>query len=370
MKSSRMVPLFLSCFLILTLVLFPDKMLLASSKGLSLWGKFVFPSLFPFLTATNLLIALGIPQQMGKFLQPLMKPLFGLNGIAAFPFVLGLLSGYPMGAKITASLWEEGLLSDTEVDHILTFCNNPGPLFVIGTVGTAFLQNPYWGYTLFLCIFLGSLTNGLFFRIFLPKKEKRTSLYVLPIPKPQPLGLLLSQAIKDAISTLLQVGGFIVLFSVFLEGLCATKILSSLILLLGKLVPFSTGFLQGFFGGILEMTNGCSLLSKTPEPFFFSFLAILFLLSFGGISILAQTLGILEKTPIHPFQYIFAKIMQSFFSVLYGILLFPFFENHTQKAVPAFSPMTDTAITPNFFSFLYFLFLFFVIILARNQTKP
>jgi len=370
MKSSRMVPLFLSCFLLVTLLLFPEKMLLASSKGFSLWGKFVLPALFPFLTATNLLIAVGVPQQTGKLLQPLMKPLFGLRGVAAFPFVLGLLSGYPMGAKITASLWEEGLLTEKEASHILTFCNNPGPLFVIGTVGTSFLHSSYWGYALFLCVFLGSITNGIFFRLFYAKKEKRTTVYVPSMPKPQPLGVLLSQAVTDAIPTLLQVGGFIVLFSVFLEGLCATKILSAFIFLTEKIFPFSTCFLQGFFGGLLEMTNGCSLLAKSPEPFFFSFLAILFLLSFGGVSILAQTLGILSKTPIHPWWYTLSKIMQGIFSVFYGILLFSFFENHTKKAIPTFSMMTGTAFTPTFFSAFYFLFLLLVVIFAKKHTKP
>ena len=90
-----------------------------------------------------------------------MKPVFGLNGIAAFPFFLGMLSGYPMGAKITAELYERKQVTLEEAQHILVFSNNPGPLFLIGTIGTGFFGMPQYGYLLLFSSVFGSVLTGI-----------------------------------------------------------------------------------------------------------------------------------------------------------------------------------------------------------------
>jgi len=40
-----------------------------------------------------------------------MRPLFNVPGCGSFAFAMGITSGYPVGAKITASMREEKLLS-------------------------------------------------------------------------------------------------------------------------------------------------------------------------------------------------------------------------------------------------------------------
>jgi len=40
---------------------------------------------------------------------------------------MGITSVYPVGAKITASMREEKLLSKTESERLLSFTNNSGP---------------------------------------------------------------------------------------------------------------------------------------------------------------------------------------------------------------------------------------------------
>ena len=130
-KTSFVVSIFV-VFLIYSLLRYPSAMLSASAECITLWLTKVFPSLFPFMAACGILLRIGAAERIGRFLTPLMKPLFGLSGIAAFPFFLGILSGYPMGAKITAQLYENKQIDLDEAQHILTFSNNPGPLFLIG----------------------------------------------------------------------------------------------------------------------------------------------------------------------------------------------------------------------------------------------
>ena len=153
-----------ACFLIFALLCFPAEMLAASAEGVQLWLTKVFPSLFPFLVACGILLRIGAAQRMGAALRPLMQPLFHLPGIAAFPFFFGLLSGYPMGAKLTAQLYEQRQLSLADAQQLLAFSNCPGPLFLIGTVGVGFFGMPAFGYLLWLSAFLGAVATGILFR--------------------------------------------------------------------------------------------------------------------------------------------------------------------------------------------------------------
>ena len=51
-----------------------------------------------------------------------------------YAFVLGLISGYPMGAKIVTDLRTNNNCTKDEGERMLCFTNNSGPLFIIGTV--------------------------------------------------------------------------------------------------------------------------------------------------------------------------------------------------------------------------------------------
>ena len=63
-----------------------------------------------------------------------MRPLFNVPGESAYAFIMGLISGYPVGAKIVTDLRKTNLCSKDEGERMLCFTNNSGPLFIIGTV--------------------------------------------------------------------------------------------------------------------------------------------------------------------------------------------------------------------------------------------
>ena len=62
-----------------------------------------------------------------------MRPIFNIPGEGAFPFVMGIISGYPMGAKIISKFKQQGICTNEEAERMLSFTNNSGPLFIIGT---------------------------------------------------------------------------------------------------------------------------------------------------------------------------------------------------------------------------------------------
>ena len=117
------------------LVIFSKSNLTATKNGLTLWATCVVPSLFPFFVITNLLSHTKIVSFTGKLLDRFMRPIFNVPGIGAFAFVMGLISGYPIGAKIVADFREKGLITKDEGERMIAFTNNSGPLFIISSVG-------------------------------------------------------------------------------------------------------------------------------------------------------------------------------------------------------------------------------------------
>ena len=47
---------------------------------------------------------LGVVHMMGVFLEPVMRPLFNVPGTGSFVMAMGLASGFPIGAILTAEL--------------------------------------------------------------------------------------------------------------------------------------------------------------------------------------------------------------------------------------------------------------------------
>ncbi len=357
-----------TCFLIFALLRYPQAMLAASTKGVMLWFNQVLPSLFPFMVACGLLLRMGAAETVGEWLRPLMKPLFGLPGIAAFPFFLGIFSGYPMGAKITASLYSEKKISLSQAEHILSFCNNPGPLFLVGTVGAAFFQAPYWGYIFLLCCFFGAVATGILFRLFYPQNSWDDSL-LYHKKSPPSITQCLPQTIADSMDTVTQIGGYIILFAVYVEAFQQTGLLH-LIAKAFSFLPFSVDFFSGVLGGLLEMTNGAFLLSYAPDPLIYRLTATCMLVALGGLSILCQTMGILRNVPIKKSRYLAAKICNSIFSGLFFYIAFPFIEKYVQKTVPTFVMMAETEFfIPVSYLKCSLLFLFFAFLYTLRQKQ-
>ena len=367
MKKGSVFFALCSCFLIYALLHYPTAMLTATAESIQLWLTKVFPSLFPFLVTCGILFRTGTAEWIGRFLHPLMKPLFGLNGIAAFPFFLGILSGYPMGAKITAQLYENNQITLEEAEHILVFSNNPGPLFLIGTIGAGFFGIPFYGYILLLCSFLGAVLTGILWRCKRKTSPINRCTYSVSSPSIPPAEAL-STSVADSINTILLIGGYLIFFCAISE---AMKQVGLFFLLSRSLffLPFSAGTLQGFCSGILEMTNGAYLLSQTSDELRLRLTMVAFLVSFGGLSILGQTFGVLSSVPISKKDYLKGKLCNALFSSLFCYFFYPIFVQKAQKAVPVFFAFTETAFTMSFLWLLPSLFFLGVLChaLIRNR---
>lgn len=308
----------------------------AIKSGLKLWANSVIPSLFPFFVATELLMHTQIVFQIGLLLNKFMKPIFNVRGEGAFAFIMGIISGYPMGAKIATNFRQNNICSKEECERLLSFTNNSGPLFIIGTVGILMYGNTAIGLLLFITHILACLTVGFLFRFW--KRNSRnhmhnssSSFYNKKAKKEvsfSNLGEVLAESITTSISTILLIGGFVVIFSSIISILKSSGILANISIILSPVFTFfniDTSFVSPLLSGFLEITNGINLISNIScKKISINIIFTAFLLGIGGISVLLQVLSITSKTDLSIKPYIYGKLLHGILAALYTYIFINF----------------------------------------------
>lgn len=310
-QSSRwasVIPALFSFFGILALILDAKTAVSSAAEGLQLCLQTVVPSLFPFLVAARLFLRSGAAQWCTRAVGPIMEPIFGLPPQGASALVLGMLSGYPVGAQTAASLYASGQLTKEETERLLGFCSNAGPAFIFGMVGGLFGSGKVAA-VLFGVHIVSALLTGLVLR---PKGPAVTT----PRRKAaleSSTGLDLPSAMTGAIKTMGLICGYIILFQViaaFLEQALGTW--------LAPAVKIG-------MAGLLELSGGCSLLPQLEAAGLRYCMASGFL-AFGGLCVWLQTKSVLAPYRLTGRCYLPGKILQGTIAVLltWGIqVLFP-----------------------------------------------
>ncbi len=276
---------------------FPQAVLTGASRGLSLCGNVLIPSLLPFLTLAGMCIRSGVGDAAGRLLCRPTAALFRLPAAAAAPILFSFVSGYPAGAVSVRHLLEEGKITENEAKRMLHFCVGAGPAFAVSAVGGVMLGNSRAGWILLLAHLLSAWALGFAEarRAPLPKKAEvqETSL---------PLSVAFTVSVGAATEALVSMSGFVILFSVCLSiadgsGLCT---------LLDTYIPGGSVMLAGF----LEVTAGCMAAAGAAVPIVF---LVGFFLSFGGVSVHCQVRTVLRGYP---------AVLKDFFlfRLLHGLL--------------------------------------------------
>ena len=365
---------FLFCLFTICLVFFSRSNITAAKDGLSLWANSVVPSLLPFFIATHLLSYTNIPSILGKFFSKIMRPIFNVPGEGRFAFIMGIISGYPMGAKIAADLKEKGICSQEEAERLLAFTNNSGPLFIIGTVGITFFGDVRTGFLLFMTHILACISVGILFR-FWKFRQKSTSFS--PINKKADtnkvslsnLGEVLASSIMNSVNTIVMIGGFVVIFSIIISMLKESHFLA---LFANFLKPFceNTSYSSGILSGLLELTNGIKQVASIPNKMISVNMVICsFLLGFGGISVLLQVLSITAKAKLSIKPYFFGKLLQGTLAAIYTSFLLNHFSFFNLDITPVFSHITSSNTSIDSSYFVLFGLLILSCILLRKLLK-
>ena len=264
-----------------------------ATRGVDLCLRTVIPSLFPFFVLSGLLTSAFLGS---KF--PVSLKCFGVPQGAETLAIAGFLGGYPVGAQNIAAAYRNGSLSRSTAQRMLGFCNNAGPSFLFGMIGPMFPSAKYawalWGIHIVSALLVGFLLTG--------ETEKQVS-----IPKYPPPGL--SQALRQAISVMGSVCGWIILFRIILAFLNRWVF---------WLLPQTW---QVAVTGLLELSNGCVALMSV-EDIGWRFLICAGILGFGGLCVTMQTISVTADLSLR--YYFPGKLLQTAFSILLCRFFIPY----------------------------------------------
>jgi nucleoside recognition membrane protein YjiH len=243
------------------LLAFPRRAAAGALAGVELCRTGVIPALFPFFVLSALFRLRALPARLGRRLEPLFRRLFAVSGPGASVLLLGLVSGYPVGASAAAELYLTGGCGREEAQKLTVLANNCGPAFILGILGGRVFGSPgaalpvlgvHIAVTLWLGLLLGAGSKAP------PAGEAGQA-------EPEPFAAAFPAAAAGAGRNALQVCAYVVFFSVPLSFLPESPLLR----------------------GLIELTGGLACLSGfTPAN---AALAA-FLLGWGGLSVCAQVL--------------------------------------------------------------------------------
>lgn len=272
------------------LIINPATATIAISEGLDLCLRVIIPSLFPYFFITALLnstlTGMHIPG-----LHHLCKFLKIPNGGESL-IILGLLGGYPVGAKMIGDAYKDGTLEEESARRMLSYCSNAGPAFIFGIAGSLFPS------VLYPCLLWGiHILSALLTGLMLPKPEQQ-SIHLYAANQ-----TTATQALQNSIRVTAIVCGWILIFKVILAY-----------------IYFATDWLNlsrfnVYIGGIVELSNGCVQLTQLRFPALRFILCCAFL-AFGGLCILLQTISVINGLGIR--FYLLGKLIQLGISIIMG----------------------------------------------------
>ncbi len=220
-----------------------------------------------------------------------------------------------MGAKLIGDFGRSRAITRSQARRMLTFCSTSGPLFMLGAVGAGMLASPAAGAVIALSHYLGALLNGFLYRIFSSSKPDPN--HELPGRITVKKGNLLDLFTDSMITSFRALGiicGYIVLFMLITDFIQFSGVLNSL----------QTEWSKGFIKGFLEMTVGCNSISESGDlTLLYQCILCTFLISFGGLSVYAQSMSMLSGLNIGSLYYLLTKLTHGLLAAITAFIIGP-----------------------------------------------
>ncbi|WP_310551649.1 sporulation integral membrane protein YlbJ [Paenibacillus glufosinatiresistens] len=355
----------------LLLLAFPGASLASALRGVAVWWEVLFPSLFPFFVMSELMLGLGVVHLFGALLDPLMRPLFRIPGSGGFAAAMGYVSGYPVGARLTAKLREQGLVTREEGERLVAFTTSSDPIFLLGAVSVGFFRDASLGVLLAAAHYGGGLLIGLLMR-FHGRRDRASRTPAAGPRRAEPahsaggseqsaagsrgrlrqalaamrearlkdgrsFGELLSGAVASSLQLIMVVGGLVVFFNVLMTLMDLAGILKLLVGAAGSLLHllgFPSGLAEAVTGGVFEVTLGTRLAGEAQAALPYRAAAAAFVLSWGGLSVHAQVASILSGSGLRYLPFLAARFAHGLLAASLALLLW----EPLRGAAPVWSP--------------------------------
>lgn len=339
----------------------------AARAGMSLCADLIIPSLFPFFVISSLSVEIGLAEYAGIAFEGIMRRLFRLPGACAPAFTLGLIGGYPVGARTAIGIYQKKLCTKDEAERLLAFCNNSGPSFILGAVGAGIFGGSFAGILLYLSHVAASFIVGIIFRFYkCGKQAKKTS--PCTFVNTSRLSEAFVESVKSSFLSILNICAFVIFFSVAIRMLYLMNIIPMAAALLGGILsPFGVthAHAEGLITGFIEITSGLWSLSAASNSLSVRLAMAAFMLGWAGISVHCQVLAFLFRSDLSAWPYIIGKLLHAAVSAAIVFLFlkwFPLPVPVSASLVEGISAVTSLDFKSSFYlttgwSFLFWIFI-------------
>lgn len=327
--------------LIISLILNPKECINSSLSGAKLFMYKVFPTMFPFVVLTNIIVDYGGVYIYAKIFGGILCGIMRLPKNCSIVIIISALCGYPLGGKYCAELYEDKQIDFSTAERLLNIASNCSPLFIVGTIGSSMLNSPTYGYLLLASNYISCIIMSFLIQ---PTKNQFTHKNIFPVNmKKINLGESIKKSVENSISSCSLVGGFIIMFSVILSRLDSAffshlikqnKIIGSTII------------------GVIEMTNGCNIVHLSTIDILLKLMLFSFFTSFGGLCVMSQVYAFTYKYKFKMIPYLFRKAIQGLICAATTLILYTFY-NHF-----AILTISSKSYTPLNINFVFIIFLF------------
>lgn len=306
------------CILLVLCVIIinPQHYISVTLNALNVWANVLLPSLLPFFIFTKMLSSLGTVGNLTSVFSPITVNIYKNSKLSAYTFFMSILTGYPVGSKLIADLYKERKLTKSQAVRSLTFCSNSGPMFILGSVGISMLGSKSSGYIMLISHIVGALLNGIVYRNFTPTD---TSNHNITTNNQKNTENLLSSSVLDSITSIMLVGGIIVIAFVVIEVLQSVNLFYPIAKLLSlfKIDPStSLAIINGFF----EITKGTLSIAQLNLVQDLKTIICSTLIAFGGICTMLQSMAFVKNFCSFKFMFL-QKTTHAIFTCVVSIVL-------------------------------------------------
>ena len=341
-ERSKTFSFIFASFLICLIILFPEISSKSVAQGIVLSANVVIPALFPFMICVLILIKNDITTQKHT-VNKLLYWLFGHNFDMFFIFVLSMLGGYPVGAKLINELYKEEKINKKTANILLLYCVNAGPSFVILVVGGS-INSFKIGKLLLISHLFSSLIIAVLSGFVL---RKHNCSYTIKKRSNKSFSSVFIESVAQASESVLNVCSFVIVFSVINSYL--------------EYFLYDVPILK-YISYFTEIT---STVIHEKNIYFISFI-----LGFSGISIWCQIISLTKNFKLNIPVFLLGRLLHATLSVIITICLVKLFNS----SITTFSnnvSINKSILYSNevlFISMFIMLLVLFVFIYSKNNS--
>ena len=279
-------------------------------EGLSLCARAVVPSLFPFMVLSELLVATGTGEWLTAPLARPLGKLLGLSRAGCCAVILGLLCGFPVGARCAIFAYEKGLMGRAECERTIACSSIPSSAFLISTIGTTLWQDSKFGIFLYITAIFSALLGG--FLLYVLQKQSKKGLCEFIPSSPTKIRFeakMFPSAVRNATMNILLICAYVVFFS---------TLTGAVEVVLGRFAANETT--HALIASLLELSGGVSAaagLSNRRIGILLTGAAV----GWSGLSIHCQMLSFCDSHDLSTRPYLAVKLIQMIVCSLLATLL-------------------------------------------------